>query len=77
MSNNRNAKFDRLMNLDRDVRHTFAQIAFGGNVPESLLNSRREKFYTALDALTPEEVAAFREYRRSLNSAHGSGTEER
>jgi hypothetical protein len=60
------AKFDRLMNLDYDVRCTHAQIAFGQNIPESLLNSRREKFYAALDALTPDELVAFREYRRSL-----------
>ena len=62
-----NAKFDRLMNLDRDVRFTLVQIMYGQNIPESLLNSRREKFYAALDALTPDEVVAFREYRRSLN----------
>lgn len=62
-----NAKFDRLMNLDRDVRFTQVQIMYGQNIPESLLNSRREKFYAALDALTPDEVVAFREYRRSLN----------
>ena len=62
-----NAKFDRLMNLDRDVRFTLVQIMYGQNIPESLLNSRREKFYAALDGLTPDEVIAFREYRRSLN----------
>lgn len=61
-----NAKFDRLMNLDWDVRQTFAQVMFGQNISESLLDSRREKFYAALDALTPDEVEAFREYRRSL-----------
>ena len=61
-----NAKFERLMNLDFDVRSTHAQIMYGQNIPESRLNLRREKFYAALDALTPDEVVAFREYRRAL-----------
>jgi len=61
-----NAKFERLMDLDRDVRFTHIQIMYGQNIPESRLNLRREKFYAALDALTPDEVAAFREYRRAL-----------
>ena len=61
-----NAKFERLMNLDRDVRFTGVQIMYGQNIPLSRLHLRREKFYAALDALTPDEVVAFREYRRAL-----------
>jgi hypothetical protein len=63
-----NATFDRLMNLDRDVRHTHVQIMYGQNIPKSRLDMRKEKFYAALEALTPEEFAAFKEYRREVMS---------
>lgn len=63
-----NAKFDRLMNLDLDVRATFVQIMYGQNIPQSVLDMRREKFYAALEALTPEEFVAFKEYRREVTA---------
>lgn len=62
------AKFDHLLHLDMAVRISWVQITYGQDKYASL-NADKARFFAALDALTPDEVVAFREYRAAIKNA--------
>lgn len=62
------AKFEKLLHLDMAVRISWTQITYGQDKYVSL-NADKARFFAALDALTPDEVVAFREYRAAVKNA--------
>jgi hypothetical protein len=60
-----NKKFDRILHLDLAHRGSWTQAVYGQGNPVSLEADKR-RFYDALDALTPDEIVAFRAYRKMI-----------
>jgi hypothetical protein len=58
------ARFDAILDLEQAARITAAVYAFRTG-PAAPGDEDRRRLYAALDALTPEERAAFGEYRRA------------
>jgi hypothetical protein len=60
-----NAKFDRILHLDQALRFTHVQMVHGcGN--EVSYAADRLRLNEALDALTDDEIPAFRQYRAAM-----------
>lgn len=67
------AKFDRILHIERQARGLrltgFEQMSdhqYGQRV--TALRERKAKLFAAIDALTPEELAAFGDYRKAVTA---------
>lgn len=65
----RNAKFDAILDLEQAARLSGAAAAFAPmKADKTGSESDRAKLYAAIDALTPDEQAAFGEYRAAVRA---------
>lgn len=67
------AKFDRIIHLERQTRHLrltgFERLSdhqYAQRV--TALRERKAELFAAIDALTPEELAAFGAYRKAVTA---------
>jgi hypothetical protein len=68
MTENQIEKFNRILDLEQEVRVTRAQVVFASNFTERYDTKRKagaalDKLYAAIEALTPRELDEFAVHR--------------
>lgn len=68
-----NAKFDRILHMERQTRHLrltgFEQLSdYQHEQRIKALRARKAELFAAIDALTPEELVAFGVYREKATA---------